>query len=329
MTVSFEDPNPMQNLRKSILWDMFQVLLSYPGWFAASILSTIVVVALEPSLAWLSKTVVDDLKKETVNLDASLLQYGLIFGGLLLGLGLLRFGDKLIDKIYELKLVIRLQRIYLQRRTEDRGVEDISRVIFDCERSKAGLDIIHKDAGKIIFQTISVIAWQFSLAPQWLPALLIAVFPPIFTGFIFGPFIQRASLNRLKAQQAIASSTGIHQQYEFQQSQHQFFRSTLRMELFKSSTEILMDLVTWFGLLMLVVVSSTFHLGLLPKEIEAGDLALFFVNLNLLSKPLGQIVKVYNKGREAYPALVRVLRPETQISDPLKNLKSKPRELHS
>lgn len=315
MSTFFEHPNPMRNFRKSILWDMFQVLLTYPGWFAASILSTIVVVSLEPSLAWFSKKVVDDLKKGNVDLDASLLQYGMIFGGLLLGLGLLKFGDKLIDKIYELKLVIRLQRLYLQRRTQDRGVEDISRVIFDCEKSKAGLDIIHKDAGKIIFQTISVIVWQFSLAPQWLPALLIAVFPPILVGFLFGSLIQRASLNRLRAQQAIASSTGVHQQSEFQQSQHQFFRSTLRMEVFKSSTEILMDLVTWFGLLMLVLASSVFQLGLLPQQIEAGDLSLFVVNLNLLSKPLGEIVKVYNKGREAYPALLRVLRPENQMID--------------
>jgi ABC-type multidrug transport system fused ATPase/permease subunit len=289
---------------------MFQVLLTYPGWFAASILSTIVVVGLEPSLAWLSKTVVDDLKKGKVDLDASLLRYALIFGGLLLGLGLLKFGDKLIDKIYELKLVIRLQQIYLQRRTQDRGIEDVSRVIFDCEKSKAGLDIIHKDAGKIIFQTISVIVWQFSLAPQWLPALLIAVFPPILVGFVFGRFIQRSSLNRLKAQQAIASSTGAHQQAEFQQQQQHFFRHTLQLEIFKSSTEILMDLVTWFGLLMLILTSIVFHLGLVPQQIEAGDLALFFVNLNLLSKPLGEIVKVYNKSREAYPALVRVLRPE-------------------
>jgi ABC-type multidrug transport system fused ATPase/permease subunit len=71
-----------------------------------------------------------------------------------------------------------------------------------------------------------------------------------------------------------------------------------------------MDLVTWFGLFILVLASSVLHLGLLPKQIEAGDLALFFVNLNLLSKPLAEIVKVYNKSREAYPALVRVLRPE-------------------
>jgi ABC-type multidrug transport system fused ATPase/permease subunit len=301
--------NSIKNFRKSILWDMFQVLLTYPRWFAASILSTVIVVGLEPSLAWLSKTVIDDLKKGKISLDSSLLRYGMVFAGLLVGLGLLKFGDKLIDKIYELKLVIRLQRLYLQRRTEDRGIEDVSRVIFDCEKSKAGLDIIHKDVGKITFQTISVIIWQFSLAPQWLPALLVAVFPPILVGFIFGRFIQHSSLNRLKAQQAIASSTGAHQEAEFQQQQQQFFRHTLRLEIFKSSTEILMSLVTWFGLLMLVLASSVFHLGLLPKQIEAGDLALFFVNLNLLSKPLGEIVKVYNKGREAYPALLRVLRP--------------------
>jgi ABC-type multidrug transport system fused ATPase/permease subunit len=311
MAISFN--KNMGKFANSILWDMFRVLLTYPGLFAASILSTVVVAGVEPSFAWMGKNFVDDLKKGKTDFSGDLLHYGMLFGGLLLGLGILKFGDKMIDKIYELKLVIRLQRLYLERRTEDRGIEDVSRVIFDCDRAKAGLDIIHKDIGKIVFQTISVLIWQFSLAREWIPALLIAVLPPILVGLVFGRFIQQASLNRLQAQQAIASSTCETQRLELFSHQDFFFRQTIKLEIFKSSTEILMELVTWFGLLMLVLVSSVFHLGLIPQKIEAGDLALFVVNLNLLAKPLGETVKVYNKGREAYPALLRVLRPEPLI----------------
>ncbi|MFM2430693.1 MAG: hypothetical protein RLZZ511_1906 [Cyanobacteriota bacterium] len=295
---------------RSLLAEMFRVLLMYPGWLAASILSTIVVVGLEPSLAWLGKSFLDDLKKGRVDLDGSLLNYGLLFVGLMLGLGFIKFGDKLIDKIYELKLVIQLQRQYLQRRDRDRGVEDISRVIFDSEKAKAGLDIIHKDAGKIIFQSISVLIWQFSLAPQWIPALLIAVIPPVFVGFIFGPSIQKASFKRLKAQQAIATSTGADQTEQLIAGQQTFLRQTIRLEICKFGTETLMDVVQWFGLFMVVISSSVLHLGLVPKSLEAGDLLLFIANLNLLSKPLADIVKVYNKARESYPALLRVLKPE-------------------
>jgi ABC-type multidrug transport system fused ATPase/permease subunit len=71
-----------------------------------------------------------------------------------------------------------------------------------------------------------------------------------------------------------------------------------------------MDLLTWFGLLVIVILASVFHLKIVPQDIQAGDLVLFWANLNLLSKPLGDIVKVYNKARESYPALMRILRPQ-------------------
>jgi ABC-type multidrug transport system fused ATPase/permease subunit len=296
----------------SLVVDMLRVLCSYPGWFIAAIISTVVVASVEPSLAWMGKSFVDGLKKGNAEASISLIDYLVKFGGLLFGLGIIKFCDKIIDKIFELKLVIRLQRVYLERRGQDRGMEDVSRVIFDCNRAKAGLDIIHKDSWKIVFQTISVIVWQLTLAPEWLPALVIAVVPPVLIGFVFGKFIQRTSLNLLRAQENIASTTREAQRLEFFQHQQTFFQQTIRMEMFKSGTEILMDLLTWFGLLVLVILASTFHWGIVPKDIQAGDLLLFYVNLNLLSKPLSDIVKVYNKGREAYPALIRVLRPVTE-----------------
>ncbi|TVP65146.1 MAG: ABC transporter ATP-binding protein [Nodularia sp. (in: Bacteria)] len=292
-----------------LLLDMARVLLTYPQWLAAAIISTVVVAALEPSLAWMGKKVVDDLKEGSTDLSSTLPNYVLVFGGLLFGLGLIKFGDKLIDKIYTTRLIICLQRTYLQRRGKDRGAEDISRILYHCNRAKPGLDIIHKDAGKIIAQSVSVIVWQLTLAPAWLPALLIAVIPPIFIGFIFGKFIQVASLKMLTAQENIASSTTDAKKLELIEHQESFYRHTIRLEMFKSGTEILMDLLTWFGLLVLVLLSVVFNVGVVPQDIQAGDLVLFWGNLNLLSKPLGSIVKVYNKGREAYPALVQVLNP--------------------
>lgn len=301
----------------SLLLDMMRILLTYPQWLAAAILSTIVVSALEPSIAWMGKKVVDDLKKGSVDLNASLGNYILVFGGLLLGLGLIKFGDKLIDKIYEARLIICLQRTYLQRRREERSAEDISHILYHCNRAKPGLDIIHKDSWKIFSQTISVIIWQLTLAPAWLPALLIAVIPPILIGFVFGRFIQKSSLKMLTAQENIAASTTQAKRLEFIKHQESFFHHAIRLEVFKSGTEILMDLLTWFGLLVLVILSTVFHVGVVPKEIQAGDLVLFWGNLNLLSKPLGDIVKVYNKGRESYPALVRVLRPVVNSVNPI------------
>ncbi|PMB04320.1 hypothetical protein CEN49_21020 [Fischerella thermalis CCMEE 5273] len=299
----------------SLVLDMLRILLTYPHWLAAAVVSTIIVAALEPSLSWMGKKVVDDLKQGGTDINASLVNYILVFGGLLFGLGLIKFGDKLIDKIYEARLIICLQRTYLQRRNQERDAEDISHILYHCNRAKPGLDIIHKDSWKIISQTISVVIWQLNLAPKWLPALLIAVIPPILIGLIFGQFIQKASLKMLTAQESIAASTTEAKKLELIEHQELFFRHTIQLEVFKSGTEILIDLITWFGLLVLVLLSSVFHIGVVPKEVQAGDLVLFWGNLNLLSKPLGDIVKVYNKAREAYPALIRVLRPSVYVEE--------------
>jgi ABC-type multidrug transport system fused ATPase/permease subunit len=290
--------------------DMLRVLLAYPKWFIAAVLSTVIVAAVEPSIAALGKATVDALKKGTGDLYASLPNYIVMFAIYFFVMGLLKFGVKMIDKTYETILIISLQRTYLQRRGQERGVEDVSRILYDCNRAKPGLDIIHKDSWRIISLTISVIIWQLNLAPQLLPALFIAVLPPVLIGFLFGPYLQKASLNMMKIQENIAASTADDKRNDLFAHQRSFLRQVVHLEAFKGASEIIMDLLTWFGILIVAVLAFVFHIGIVPKDIQAGDLFLFWTNLNLLAKPLNDIVKVYNKARESYPALIRVLRPQ-------------------
>jgi ABC-type multidrug transport system fused ATPase/permease subunit len=290
--------------------EMFRVMVAYPQWLIAAILTTIVTASLSPMMAVISKKTVDELQKGKVDLQQDLLRYLLLFGGIFFGLAALKVVDKIVDKIYETKLLIGLQRTYLRRRVNECETEDISRIVYDCNRAKAGLDIIHKDAWRIVFQIVSVLVFQISLAPAWLPALAIAVLPPILIGFVFGPKIQKTSEAMLKAQGGVVKYTAAAQDRLFVSHQEHFFRQVIKMEVLKTTLENLMDLMTWMGLLAIVLLAATFKVGLLPERITAGDLALFYVNLNLLSKPLGDMVKVYNKCREAYPALLRVLLPE-------------------
>lgn len=296
----------------SLLIDMVQVLFIHPFWLAASIISTIVSVAFEPSLAWIGKTFVDNLKSGDTVLNTSLMDDVFIFAGVLIGLGILKFSDKILNKIYDLRLMIGLQRTYLQRQPQDLGGEDISRLLYDCDQAKQGMDILYKDAWRIVTGTISVVVWQLTLAPEWLPALIFAVLPPILIVFVFGRFIQKISHELLHLQSKIASSTSDKQKLELFAYQESFFQQTIKLEFIKKGAEVIIDLLTWVSLLLLIILASIFDFGLLPRQIEAGDLALFAVNLNLLSKPIGQIGKVYNKGREAYPALLRILQPQTK-----------------
>lgn len=67
----------------SLIKDLFKLLWTYPRWLIAAILSTIILSSLEPSMAWMSKSFIDDLKDSSnVNISDSLHQYILKFGGI-------------------------------------------------------------------------------------------------------------------------------------------------------------------------------------------------------------------------------------------------------
>lgn len=64
-----------------VMREVFRILWSYPWWFVAAIVSTIIVVGVEPSFALVGKNFLDGLKKDKIDLDSSLLSYGLLFAG--------------------------------------------------------------------------------------------------------------------------------------------------------------------------------------------------------------------------------------------------------
>jgi len=289
-----------------VVKDLFDICLTYKYWLIASIAATILSVSFEPSLAWLGKRFVDELKAEESITNASLFEYSMVFGAVLLGLAILQFAEKVVNEVYKTRIILTLQRVYLKRRRAYQEIQDVSRILYDTEQAKKGVDIIYKDLWKIVAGFISVIIWQFSLAPAWLPALLITVIPPILVVFVFGRFVQQASLDLLTIQSQIAGSTAVEKELELHSHQESFFRKTIRLEMFKEISETLMDLLSWIGLLFLILFASVTTLPIIPQEIDPGDLALFAVNLNLLSKPLGQIGRVYNRARESYPAMLRL-----------------------
>jgi ABC-type multidrug transport system fused ATPase/permease subunit len=289
--------------------DMVHVLIRYPLWLSLSIGSTVLSVALEPSLALLGRNFVNQLEDNNTSLKDSLVHYVLVFGSVLIGLGIIKFGDKVLNKIYDLRLTIALQRTYLNRRTKEQDTQDIARLLYDCDQAKGGMDILYKDSWKIVVGAVSVVLWQWSLAPEWLPALVLSVLPPMLIVLAFGSWIQRASLELMQLQSHIASSTDEASRLRLFAHQENFFRHTIRLEMFKKGSEVLIDMLAWVGLLAVIFLASLWNIGLLPQEVQAGDLAVFAINLNLLSKPMGDIGKVYNKARESYPALVRVLQP--------------------
>jgi len=54
------------------------------------------------------------------------------------------------------------------------------------------------------------------------------------------------------------------------------------------------------------------------SDITLAELSALVINLRLLSKPLGNVGRVYTRWQEAYPALVRSLIPHLQSEQVIK-----------
>jgi hypothetical protein len=262
--------------------------------------------ALEPSSAWIIKKVLDAIDKAGATVEQVAVEFGPLFILIMGGLTLLKFGEKVANKAVEVRLIITLQRIYLQRRNAEHAAKDVSQILYGCELAKKGIEVIYKDAWKIVVTTISVLAWQVSLGAQWIPLMLMAIVPSLLLVWFFGPPIQRMSHTILDLQGELAANTAREANGTFARHQESWFRKAIGLEIFKWFADDALDVIMWIFLGALIIVSYVFELGILPAEIELGGAAAFLINVKLLAKPLGDIGKVYTKWREAYPAASRV-----------------------
>jgi ABC-type multidrug transport system fused ATPase/permease subunit len=275
-------------------------------WLALLVGVLALLAAIEPSVGWMGKAVIDALQAHDADLVAAMRQHGLSFVLLFLAITVLRLAEKVANRIVLSRLVIDLQRTYLDRRAHEEHARDVAQVLYGTEIAKKGFEVLYKDIWVIGLKTISIAAWQITLAPEWLPVMLLATLPGFLVVWAFGRSIRRTSHDILGLQAQVAGSTARTQRSLFVQIQERLFRRFIWFEFVKASADEMMDLAIWTSAITLISLVYWLDLGLLPTRVEPGDLALVAINLNLLSQPLGHIGKTYTKWQEAMPALSQI-----------------------
>jgi len=268
--------------------------------------------ALEPASAWITKRVFEISGQPGFEIPMLVSELGLLFIAIMGGLTLLGFVEKLSSKAVDIRLIITFQRLYLDGSRGENGARDVSQILFGCEQAKKAAEVLYKDAWKIVTTVVSVLVWQVSLGPEWIPLMLLSVLPSLAIAWTFGPGIQRLSLTILDLQGMLAGTLGREQRPQFSGHQEHWFKAAMLLEIRKWIADDALDVLMWIFLGMLIAVSWVFDLWLLPDEIALGGAAAFLINARLLAKPLGDIGKVYTKWREAYPAANRVFAPEVE-----------------
>ena len=266
--------------------------------------------ALEPASAWITKRVLELAGEPGFAVPALVSELGLLFVAIMGGITLFGFVEKLANKAVEVRLIITFQRLYLDRRHDEHDARDVSQVLYGCDQAKKAAEVLYKESWKITVSVVSVLIWQVSLGPEWIPLMVLSIVPALGLAWGFGPGIQRISGAILDLQSLLAHTTPRAGRLAFDRHQERWFRHELMLELRKWMVEEGLDVVMWVTLGTLILVSWRFDLWLLPDEIALGGAAAFAINAKLLAKPLGDIGKIYSKWREAYPAAARVFAPQ-------------------
>lgn len=303
-------PQPQGHHWNSLLKEMLQIMLRHPWLLAAAILPNVIKPAVEPIQAWLAKEVLAEISKgERLFWVTDLLEYAPLAIGIFFGLGLLHIAEKLTNRMLDDRLLISLQRTWFERRGEGCVGEQVARSMNDCENARKILDLFQKELWLVAVGLPAVILWQLSLAPELLPALLVASTLPFLMALLFGGLIQRYSLNVLRLVAAVGSAVARGERADLYREQEGFYRNRIRFELWKQMSEATADFAYWVSLVLVLLLTASGLWPLLPEQLSAAQIGVFLINLKLISKPLSEITKVYNKWREGWPAVRRTLRP--------------------
>lgn len=294
-----------------LLTEMLLIMLRHPYLLAAAILPNVVTPALSPVQAWLTKEVLDEISTgERRFLLTELLSYAPLAMAIFLGLALLQIAEKIANRMLDDRLLIDLQRIWFDRRGEGCVGEQVARSINDCENARKILDLFQKELWMVVIGLPAVVIWQLNLAPDLLPALFVSTLIPFTAALLFGGVIQRYSHTLLRLVSGVGSAVARGDKADLYREQERLYVKRIRFEFVKQASEAIASFAFWAGLVIVLLLSASGAWQLLPLEMSAAEIGVFLVNLKLMAKPLAEITKVYNKVREGWPAVGRVLRPE-------------------
>lgn len=295
---------------RHLLPEMFRLLARLALPLSGLLLALGIYAALSPAFAWLSKQVVHRIEKGETDPWSLLPEFLPLFLAISAGLFVAEFSEKMLSKVMEFRLIIALQRSYLERRLAANVPQDVAHVLYGSDVAKKGFQVLYQDSWKIVTVTSSVLIWQLSIGPEWIPLLVASVVPTVVFVWFFGARIQKGSREILDLQSQITEATGNEQRERLHDRQERLFRVNLRFHVLKWLAEDASDVVMWLAFAASVGLAYWFSLDSSVRGITLAELSALVVNLRLLVKPLGDIGRVYTRWREAYPALLRSLTPE-------------------
>lgn len=287
--------------------DSLPLLFCHRGWFTAVLVVTVLHAILDPMQGVVIKKVTDGLAGKGGNDTRAIIHFIPWYISILVGLAFLQFLEKSLKGFYDPLITFSLQRIYLGRRPKDDSTAVISRLQYDCRDARKAVEVYVRDIPAILVGIVTVLIVQWSLSPEWLPALLMIVVPNLALTLWLGRPIRRSNREMFIAVTEVARSASPDQLDELVKKQNSLYGRLWRRESWMGFSEVMMQFTIWIGCLLVVWGVRTIPNAFGLSEVSPGGLALFVANVHFLSKPLINIGKSFNKFCSTEPALRRAL----------------------
>lgn len=285
-----------------LLKELLGVMLRHYWLLAFAVLPNLLKPAIDPIQAYIAREVLNEIVKGPRTFALGELTPYIPWAiGIFLGLGILNFWEKISNRMLDDRLLISLQRIWFERRHIAEPGEQAARAINDCESARRPLDLFQKELWMAIIGLPAVLIWQLTLDPTLLPALLVAMTPGFLVALMFGGLIANASIESLMAVVGVGKAVGAGAREAMYRRQEQFYKTRVRAEMWKQFSEFSAEFSGLIGVVLVLLISYGGIYQLLPKELSAGQIGMFLINVKLVSKPLTEATKVYNKLRESWP----------------------------
>lgn len=298
---------PSPSVRRFAI-DAWHVMWSNPAFLILSIGTQTAFNILEPSMSLVIKRATDAIQKSQHHVVDAALAQAPLYLSLVLLLCILKLSSGFAKGVYDSSLVLALQRMYLQRRHRHDPPDDVSRMMFDCREAKTVLDPFHFDLWRNTPRLVSVILWQYTLAPAWLPLLLIVTAPYFLAIVAFAPLQQRARARMLVANSKVAQASNGSSD-EFRQHQRHLLHRWAWLHFWNGSMNAVMEWAAWPMLVVVLLCSRFISTKIVPPTAELGELAVFAFNMSLIGLPVRELGMIYTKMRGNWPAFVRVMYP--------------------
>ncbi|WP_460185277.1 ABC transporter ATP-binding protein [Thermopirellula anaerolimosa] len=288
-----------------LLRDSIPLLFCHRGWLTAVLVVAVLYAVLDPMQGVVIKKVADGLSGKDANAADTVMTWIPWYIVILMGLAFLQFLEKSLKGFYDPLITFELQRTYLRRRPRDDTMAVVSRIQYDCRDARKAVEVYVRDVPAIIVGIVTVFVVQWTLSPDWLPALLIIVVFNLGLTLWLGRPIRRSNREMFLAVTEVARSASPDRLDELHEKQERLYGRIRRREGWMGFSEVMMQFTIWVGCLLVIWLAHAVPAALGVSEVSAGSLALFVANVQFLSKPLINIGKAYNKFCSTEPALRR------------------------